>query len=338
MKGFKMDLAYTKILGTGKYHPEKIMTNEDLSKIVDTSDEWIVQRTGIKERRVGDVEKDECPSGMASRAAKMAIENAGIDVNDIDFILFSVTLPDQMFPNSASMLQHKLGISNKCPCLDINAACTGWVYGLTMANSLIQTGVYKNILLCGTEMATAFNNWNDRNTCILFGDGSGAVVLGPSHEKEGPQILDTILGSDSSKWDSLMLPKGGAVAPITKEIIERDEQWMSMDGQTVFKNAVKTMSQHCSTLLKRNNLTMDDIDWFIPHQANLRIIEMTGQLLKCPESKVIVNVEKYANTSSASIPAALNEAINDGRVKRGHTLMFAAFGSGLTSAAAILKY
>jgi len=333
-----MQLSHTKILGTGKYHPEKVMTNNDLAKIVDTSDEWIVQRTGIKERRIGDIEKDECPSGMAARAARMAIENAGLEVDDIDLILFSVTLPDQMFPNSASMLQHKLGITSKCACLDINAACSGWLYGLTMANALIQTGTYKKILLCGTEMATAFNNWNDRNTCVLFGDGSGAVVLGPSDEADGPRVIDSILGSDSSKWDSLILAKGGAVAPITQKILDNDEQWMSMDGQTVFKNAVKTMALHSGELLKRNNMTIDDIDWFIPHQANLRIIETTGQLLKCPSEKVIINVEKYANTSSASIPAAMNEAINDGRIKRGDTLLLAAFGSGLTSGAAIVKY
>lgn len=332
-----MELFKTKILGTGKYHPEKIMTNEDMSKLVDTSDEWIVQRTGIKERRIGDPATD-YPSGMAEHASRLAIKEAGIEPNDIDLILFSVTLPDMLFPNTASCLQEKLGITNHCGALDINAACTGWVYGLTMANSLIQTGLYKNILLIGTEMTSSFNNWEDRNTCVLFGDGSGAVVLGRAADSDGSQIHDSILSSDSSKKDALILPNGGSKSPLNAEIIANREQYMSMDGQVIFKNAVKTMSSHCKTLLDRNNLTIDDIDWFIPHQANLRIIETTGKLLKCPEEKVIVNVEKYANTSSASVPAALHEAVNDGRIKRGDKLLFAAFGAGVTSGATLLTF
>lgn len=333
-----MELFKTKIAGTGKYHPEKIMTNEDIAKIVDTSDEWIIQRTGIKERRIGSVDKKEYPSGMATKAAQIAIKNAGIKPDDIDLILFSVTLPDMLFPNAASCLQDSLGITNKCGALDINAACTGWVYGLTMANSLIQTGMYKNILLCGTEMASAFNNWDDRNTCVLFGDGSGAVVLQPANSHEDSQIMDSILTSDSSKKESLILPAGGSKRPVREDVLANNEQWMSMDGPTVFKNAVKTMSSHCATLLERNNMTIDDVDWFIPHQANLRIIETTGSLLKCPPEKVIINVEKYANTSSASIPAALHEAVTDGKIKRGQIVLFAAFGAGLTSGATLLRY
>ncbi|MFT6631421.1 MAG: 3-oxoacyl-[acyl-carrier-protein] synthase-3 [Bacteriovoracaceae bacterium] len=333
-----MKLYKSKIQGTGKYHPEKVMTNEDITKLVETTDEWIIQRTGIKERRIADVEKDEFPSGMAERAARMAIKNAELEADDIDLILFSVTLPDMMFPNSASCLQARLGITNKCGALDINAACTGWVYGLTMANSLIQTGVYKNILVCGTEMASAFNNWEDRNTCVLFGDGSGAVVLSRAKENETSQIIDSILTSDSSKSDSLILPAGGSKRPVRADVLEKNEQWMSMDGKVVFKNAVKTMSSHCAKLLKRNDMTIDDVDWFIPHQANLRIIEATGKLLNCPAEKVIVNVEKYANTSSASIPAALHEAVEDGRIKRGQTVLFAAFGAGLTSGATLLTF
>lgn len=335
-----MELYHTKIIGTGKYHPEKVITNEELSKRVDTSDEWIVQRTGIKERRVGSVDTNDFPSGMAEKSAKQAIEAAGLEPNDIDFILFSVTLPDMLFPNSASCLQERLGITSKCAALDINAACTGWLYGFTMANALIQTGVYKNILLVGTEMTSNFNNWDDRNTCVLFGDGSGAVVLTQSEDKDenASKLIDSILASDSSKKDSLILPAGGAKAPVREDILKENGQWMSMDGQTVFKNAVKTMSSHASSLLKRNNLTIDDIDWFIPHQANLRIIEATGNLINCPPEKVIVNVEKYANTSSASIPVALQEAVADGRIKRGQLILMTAFGAGLTSAGVLIRY
>lgn len=333
-----MELFNTKISGTGKYHPKRVVTNRELSERVDTSDEWIIKRTGIKERRIGSIETNDFPSGMAEHSAKMAIKNAELEPNDIDLILFSVTCPDMFFPNTASCLQERLGITSKCACLDINAACTGWLYGVTIANSLIQTGVYKNILLVGTEMTSNFNNWDDRNTCVLFGDGSGAAVLSASSEQDGPQVFDSIAASDSSKKGSLILPKGGALSPINAEILANNEQWMSMDGQIVFKNAVKTMSSQALTLLKRNNMTIEDIDWFIPHQANMRIIETTGQLLKCPTDKVIVNVEKYANTSSASIPVALHEAIEEGKIKRGQTILMTAFGAGLTSSAVLLKY
>lgn len=332
-----MELYNMKILGTGKYHPSKVMTNDDMSKIVDTSDDWIVQRTGIKERRISDLAKEEFPSGMAEHASRMAIENAGINPDDVDLILFSVTLPDMFFPNTASRLQARLGISSQCPCLDINAACSGWVYGLQMANSLIQTGVYKNILLVGCEMTSTFNNWEDRSTCILFGDGAGAVVLGRADSDES-FFYNGVLGSDSSKMESLILKNGGSLSPITHEILDAKKQFCEMDGQTVFKNAVKTMAKHSATVLAKAGLTIDDVDWFIPHQANLRIIETTGSLLNFPAEKTIVNVQQYANTSSASIPAALHEAILDGRVKRGQNILVAAFGAGLTSAAALLKY
>ena len=334
-----MKLFKTKILGTGKYHPEKIITNEDISKMVETTNEWIIQRTGIKERRIADISKGETASGMSEHASRMALKNAELEPNDIDFILSSVTIADTLFPNMSSCLQAKLGITNKCGVLDVNSACTGWVSALTLANGLIQTGVYKKILLTGTEMASSFNNWEDRNTCILFGDGAGAVVLGRCEEEEkGSEIIDSIISCDGTKGESLIMRKGGSMYPITKEILEKREQFMEMDGPVVFKSAVKTMSSHALTLLKRNNMTIDDVDWYIPHQANLRIIETTGQLLKCPPEKVIVNVENYANTSSASIPVALNEAIEEGKVKRGQVLLFTAFGSGLTSAATLLRY
>lgn len=326
------------IKGTGNYHPEKVMTNDDLAKMVDTSDEWITQRTGIKERRIGSVENEEFPSGMAEHAAREAIKNAGLTPDDIDLILFSVTLPDMLFPNTASQLQTRLGISNQCACLDFNAACTGWVYGLQMVNSLVQTGVYKNALLVGCEMTSTFNNWEDRSTCVLFGDGCGATVISRDEENTGAMIFDSILGCDSSKSMALALPKGGSKEPITHEVLEKKEQYISMDGQVVFKAAVKTMSSHCATLLERNNLTLDDIDWFIPHQANLRIIETSAKLLNFPMERVIQTVQKYANTSSASIPAALHEAVMDGRVKRGQTILVAAFGAGLTSGAALIKF
>ena len=332
-----MELFKTKITGTGKFHPAKIMTNDDMAKLVDTNDEWIVQRTGIKERRIADPET-EYPSAMAYHAAADAIKNAGITADEISMIIFSVTLPDYLFPNSASQLQTKLGITTQCACMDINAACTGWVYGLQVADALIKTGVHKHILVVGTEMTSAFNNWEDRGSCILFGDGSGATVLSRNEDGDASIITDSILSCDGTKSESLMLKKGGSRSPITHEVLDNKEQFVSMDGQIVFKNAVKTMSRHCANLLERNGLGLDDIDWFIPHQANLRIIETTAKLLNFPMERVIVNVDKYANTSSASIPAALHEAFMDGRIKRGQTLLFAAFGAGLTSGAVLLKF
>jgi 3-oxoacyl-[acyl-carrier-protein] synthase-3 len=332
-----MEFFKSKITGTGKYHPSKVMTNEDMSKIVDTNDEWIVQRTGIKERRIADA-KTEYPSGMAEFASRDAIKNAGLTPDDIDMIIFSVTLPDYLFPNTAGQLQEKLGITNQCACMDINAACTGWVYGLQVADSLIKTGVYKNVLVVGTEMTSSFNNWEDRASCILFGDGSGATVLSRNVDSDSCEIIDSILSCDGTKSQSLILKKGGAKSPISHEVLDNKEQFVSMDGQVVFKNAVKTMSRHCATLLERNNISKEEVDWFIPHQANLRIIETTAKLLDYPMEKVIVNVDKYANTSSASIPAALHEAFTDGRIKRGQTLLFAAFGAGLTSGAVLIKF
>jgi 3-oxoacyl-[acyl-carrier-protein] synthase-3 len=333
-----MELKNLKIAGVGKYHPSKVMTNDDLAKIVDTSDEWITQRTGIKERRIGDKNKDEIPSGMATKAAEIAIRNSGIDKNDIELIMLSTTLPDTFFPNTASYVQNKLGIESKCACMDLNAACTGWIYGLQLANSLIATGTYKNILLIGVEMTSVFNNWEDRSTCVLFGDGAGATVLTAAEDGDDSKYFQGILGCDGTKGWSLQLPKGAAADVITHEILDNKQQFMTMDGQTVFKSAVKTMVQHSLKILKEQDMTIDDVDWVIPHQANLRIIEAVGQMLKADPNKVIINVDKYANTSSASIPAAMYEAIEDGRIKRGDKILVTAFGSGLTSGAALITF
>lgn len=328
----------TKILGTGSYLPDKIVTNDDLSKRIDTSHQWIVERTGIHQRRVADLSKEESPSGMAKRAAEKAIEAANLTPNDIDLILLSATLPDQTMPNTAAVLQEKLGISNNCPALDVNAACSGWIYLVPMADAMIKTGLYKHILVIGSEMLSAFNNWDDRNTCILFGDGCGAAVLGRASENEDSRIYSSVLTCDSTKKDHLTLLAGGACKRITKEVIDRNEQWMTMNGQEIFKAAVKTMAAHAEKVVKDADLTMNQIDWFIPHQANLRIIEAVGTRFNIPLEKVIINVDKYANTSSASVPIAMDEAIRAGKIKRGDNILLAAFGAGLTAGAICLKY
>jgi 3-oxoacyl-[acyl-carrier-protein] synthase-3 len=328
----------TKILGTGSYLPEKIVTNEDLAQRIDTSHQWIVERTGIHSRRMADLSKGECPSGMAKEASLRAIEAANLTVNDIDCILLSATMPDQIMPNTASVLQEKLGISNNCPALDVNAACSGWIYLVPMADAMIKTGLYKHILVIGSEMLSSFNNWDDRNTCILFGDACGAAVLGRAAENEDSKIYSSVLTCDSTKKDHLTLMAGGACKRITREILDKNEQWMTMNGQQIFKAAVTTMAAHAERVAKEADLKMDDIDWFIPHQANLRIIEAVGTRFNIPMEKVIINVDKYANTSSASVPVALDEAIRNGKVKRGDNILLAAFGAGLTAGAICLKY
>ncbi|HLT21882.1 MAG TPA: beta-ketoacyl-ACP synthase III [Bacteriovoracaceae bacterium] len=332
-----MKILNTRILGTGSYLPEKILTNDDIAKRVDTNHQWIVERTGIHTRRIGDHEKDETPSGMAARAALKALEAANLEPNDIDFIIFSTTLPDMFFPNTASVLQQKLGITNQCGCIDINAACTGWTYAVPMADAMIKAGMYKRILVIGSEMTSTFNNWDDRNTCILFGDGAGAVILGATESDEST-IYSSTLTADSTKKDHLYMAAGGSAKRVTQEILDNNEQWLTMNGQEVFKAAVKTMASLSEKVIADANKSMEDVDWFIPHQANLRIIEAVGNRFKFPLEKVVVNVDKYANTSSATVPIALDEAIRDGRIKRGDNVLIAAFGAGLTAGAIFLKY
>lgn len=328
----------TKILGTGSFLPEKILTNNDIAKRVETNHQWIVERTGIHERRIADPSKDETPSGMAKIATERALEMANLTPNDIDLILFSATIPDHFFPNSACMLQSKLGITNMCGALDVNAACTGWMYLLPMADAMIKTGLYKHILVVGSEMTSSFNNWDDRNTCILFGDGCGVAILGRASENEDSQVYTTVLSADSTKKDHLSLYAGGAVRRITHEVLEKGENWVTMNGQEVFKSAVKTMASLSERVIQDAGMHMDDVDWFIPHQANLRIIEAVGNRFNFPPEKVIINVDRYANTSSATVPIALDEAIRAGKIKRGDNILLAAFGAGLTSGAAFLKY
>lgn len=333
-----MKFFNTKILGTGSYMPEQVLTNDDIAKRVDTNHQWIVERTGIHARRIADISKDETPSGMAKIATMRALEAANLTPNDIDLILFSSTLADQPMPNAASVLQDKLGITNQCGALDVNAACSGWIYLVPMADAMIKTGMYKHILVVGSEVLSSFNNWDDRNTCILFGDGCGVAILGRAAENEDSQIYSTVLSSDSTKKDHLTLWAGGSAKRITHEVLNKGENWMTMNGQEVFKAAVKTMASHSEKVVKDAGKTIDDVDWFIPHQANLRIIEAVGNRFNFPNEKVIVTVDKYANTSSATVPVALDEAIRDGRIKRGDDVLLAAFGAGLTAGAIFLKY
>jgi len=326
----------TQILGTGSYHPEKIVTNDDLAKLVDTNHEWIMERTGIAERRVCKQDGGEFPSDMAYEATLVALEQAGLSANDLDMIIFATCQGDQHLPNTACLLQQKLGIENKCASVDIGAACSGFIYGLNMANSFIQTGLQKNILVIGSEMISPFLDWNDRKTCILFGDGCGVAIVGPSTGDS--QVLASHLGADGSGKDFISKVSGAAVRPVTHEVLDSGENYIKMQGQEMFKIASRTMTEEVKRVVAEAGLELSDIDWLVPHQANLRIIDMVGRMLRIPEEKVIINIEKYANTSAATVPMALDDAIRDGRVKRGDIVCLVAFGAGLTFGATLLRY
>tara|TARA_R110002072_G_scaffold1989_2_gene16335 strand:+ start:57890 stop:58903 length:1014 start_codon:yes stop_codon:yes gene_type:complete len=328
----------TKILGTGIYLPEKIMTNFDLEKIVDTNDQWIYERTGIKSRRISSTEGGEFPTDMAEKASWKALQAAGLEPNDIDMIIFASVTPDQKLPNSASLLQQKLGITNKCASLDIAVACSGFVYGMNMANSFIKTGMAKKILVVGSEMLSTEVDWTDRSICILFGDGCGVAIVGQAEEGEASKIHATHLGSDGSGKEFFNQPVGGAIEPITETHLKERTHFMRMKGGEMFKVATRTLADNARVVLERSGKTLDDVDWIVPHQANIRIIETTAKLLGAPMEKMIVNIQDYGNTSAATVPIAFHEAIQDGRIKRGDLVLFDAFGAGLTFGATLLTY
>lgn len=330
------------IKGTGLYTPSKILDNSDLEKMVDTTDKWIFDRTGIKQRRISSTTGGEFPSDMAFKATLQALENAKLKPNDIDMILFACVTPDVKLPNSASILQTKLGITNNCACLDISAACSGFVYGMGMANSMIQTGLFKNILVIGSEMLSREVDWTDRSMCILFGDGCGVAILGrrdeSDPEQKQSQILSTYLGADGTGREFFDQPVGGSVTPIDHEHLNERTQFMRMKGSEMFKVATRTLAHNAKVVTEQAGVKFDDIDWLVPHQANIRIIETTGKLLGIDPDKVIINIQKYGNTSAATIPIAFHEAIEDGRIKRGDLVLFDAFGAGLTSGALLFRY
>ncbi len=328
----------TKIKGTGIYLPKKILTNVDLEEMVETSDEWIFERTGIRQRRICSTEGGEFPSDMAEKASLQALQAAKLEPNDIDMIIFASVTPDYKLPNSATVLQQKLGMTNRCTAFDIAVACSGFVYGVNMAHSFIKTGMAKNVLVVGSEMLSREVDWSDRSICILFGDGCGCAVVGQSDDPQGSEILATHLGSDGSGKDFFDQPIGGAVTPINETHLKENSHFMRMKGGEMFKVATRTLAESARIVLEQAGLTLDDVDWVVPHQANIRIIETTARLLKIPMEKVIVNIQNYGNTSAATVPIAFHEAITDGRIKRGDIVLFDAFGAGLTFGATLLRY
>jgi 3-oxoacyl-[acyl-carrier-protein] synthase-3 len=319
---------YSRIVGTGKYLPEKILTNFDLEKMVETTDEWIRTRTGIEQRHIA--AHDEATSDLAYRAALAAIENAGLAPSDIDLVLVGTTTPDLIFPNVACLLQEKLGIRG-CPAFSLEAACSGFVYSLVVADQFIRTGAAKRALVIGAETMSRIIDWKDRETCVLFGDGAGAVVLEASEE---PGIMYSTLGADG-RYRELLYASSGVS---TRHREGGDIAALRMKGNEVFKVAVKTLERLVDDVLEKANLEKGQIDWLIPHQANIRIIEATAKRLQMPMERVILTVRTHGNTSAASVPMALDTAIRDGRVKRGDLLLLEAFGGGFTWGASLVRF
>jgi 3-oxoacyl-[acyl-carrier-protein] synthase-3 len=321
-----------KILGTGSYFPNKILTNMDLEKIVDTSDEWISKRTGIKERRVS--KKNELTSDLAYMASIEALKVAGILPDQIDLILVATITPDMFFPSTACLLQRKLEITS-IPAFDLSAACSGFIYGITMAKAFIESGLYKTVLLVGAEELSKITDWTDRNTCVLFGDGAGAMVISASLEDN--DILSTFLGADGSYSDLLFMPAGGTMNPASFNTVNEKLHTIKMQGKDVFKIAVPKMARAAERALELSGKKLDDISLFIPHQANMRIIEAVAKKIGISMDRVFVNIHKTGNISSATTITALDEAIKIGKLQKGNLVELVAFGGGFTWGATVIR-
>ena len=325
----------TVILGTGSYTPQRVLTNDDLSKMIETSDEWIVTRSGIRERHIAG--PDESTSDMAVQAARAAMADAGVQPAEIDLLIVATITPDLPLPAVACSIQHKLGLPTHAACFDLNAACSGFVYGLDTACAMLASGRYKKALLIGAEKLSSIVDWNERTTCVLFGDGAGAVVLGVSDE-ENKGLIGTKLGAYGDSVDLLCIPKGGSNCPATAESIAAGDHFMKMKGKEVFKLAVRAMDEAARDILEQHSLHADQISLVIPHQANLRIIEAIAKYLELPMDRFYVNVDRYGNTSAASVPLALDEARKSGRIKPDDITLLVAFGAGLTYGSALIRW
>lgn len=322
------------IAGTGSYVPEKILTNADIEKIVDTDDEWIVTRTGIRERRIA--ADDEFTSHMAAKAARRALDQAGLDAADVELIIVATITPDTLTPATACYVQQHLG-AHASVAFDISAACSGFLYAMKIAKRLISDGAFNNAVIIGAEKLSSFINWEDRTTCILFGDGAGAAVLRRAGEGDG-EILATDIGTDGRQTHLLNIPGGGSACPITTENADKRLATLAMLGREVFKHAVTRMKQSAETVIRRSGLTAGDIALVVPHQANLRIIDAIAERLEVPPSKVFTNLQKYGNTSAAAVAIALDEAHRGGRIQKGEHVVLVVFGAGLTWAAAAVRW
>lgn len=319
------------IIGTGKYVPEKILSNHDLEKMVDTSDEWIVSMTGIRERHIA--APNEATSDLAYHAAVNALKSAGMNAEDLELIIVATITPDMFFPSTACLLQDRLG-AKKAAAFDLSAACSGFVYGLATATNFVNTGMYNNALVIGVDCLSRITDYTDRNTCVLFGDGAGAAIVGEVPEGRGFQAFD--LGAEGAGGAHLYIEAGGSRLPASAETINTNKHFIYMNGREVFKFAVRVMGSATEAVLSKAGIDKKDIDLFIPHQANIRIIKSAMERLELPEEKVVINVDKYANTSAASVPLALVEAQESGRLKEGDKVLMVGFGGGLTWGSSVL--
>lgn len=318
-------MIFSRISGTGSYLPTKILTNAELERMVDTTDEWIFARTGIRERHIA--ASDEYTSDLGIAAAKKAIEAANIDVQEIDLLIVATTTPDRVFPSTACLIQNQLGIKNNSPAFDVQAVCSGFVYALSVADSMIKTGAAKTALVIGAETMSRITDWTDRSNCILWGDGAGAVILQASNEAG---IITTHLHANGS-YEKLLTVSAGVSR-------QEGDKTIKMEGNAVFKMAVNTLDQIVDETLLANGMQKSDVDWLVPHQANIRILQATAKKLDMDLDKVVVTVDKHGNTSAASIPLALDTAVRDGRIKRGDVILMEAFGGGFTWGSALIKY
>lgn len=321
------------IVGTGSYVPHRVLTNADLEKMVDTTDEWIVTRSGIRQRRIA--ADNECTSDMAARAASRAMEQAGVNGAEIDLIICATITPDMPFPATACLVQQKIG-AKRAAAFDMEAACSGFLYGLEIGQQFITSGTYDTVLVIGAEKLSTIVDWEDRATCVLFGDGAGAAILRSRGEEHG--ILTTCMGADGSQADILLMPAGGARYPASKESVSGKMHCLKMAGKEVFKNAVVAMQTAAEEALRKCNLTIDDIKCVIPHQANVRILEAIADRLGVPMEKVYINLDRYGNVSAASVAIALDEAAREGRFQRGDLILLVVFGSGLTWASCVIQW
>ena len=331
-----MDIKRTeriKITGTGMYVPEKILTNKDLEKMVDTSDEWITTRSGIKERHI--TAPDETTADMGVIAGRRAVKDAGLTVKDIDMVLVATSTPDTIFPSTATWVQKGLK-ADHAPAFDLSAGCTGFLYGMIVAEGLILAGSARRVLLVGAECLSKVTNWKDRNTCVLFGDGAAAAVLEKSGDESG--MLSSYWKADGNLGELLILPGGGVLNPASHETVDEGLHYVKMKGNEVFKHAVKRMGEAALMALKKAGIKREDIDYLIPHQANMRIIQATGRRLKLPEEKVFFNIHKYGNMSVATIPIGLHELKVEGKLKKGSDIVMVAFGAGFTWASVVYRW
>ena len=321
------------IIGTGSYVPEKILTNADLEKMVDTTDEWIVTRSGIRERHIA--RADEATSDMAAEASRRALAQAGVTAEEVDLIIVATITPDMVFPNTACLVQNLIG-AKKATCFDLEAACSGFLYGMNVATQFIRTGVVKTALVIGAEKLSMVTDWEDRATCVLFGDGAGAVVLRACDAPQG--FLAMVTGSDGSLANLLKIPGGGSRNPTSVETIQKRMHYMQMVGKEVFKNAVRSMGEAARKALEECGLTIDDVDCVVPHQANMRIVEAIRERLGARPEKFYINLDRMGNMSAASIPVALDEAVRSGRIKTGNVVVMVAFGGGFTWGATVMRW